>query len=159
MAPPERKKKSMLPVAVIFGIAGIVPLCLGLYVLAERRAFVAAAAESEGEVVAIVLASSKARTGGDDLNSYAPRVRFTTASGQPVEFQASAASSDTGYRVGDRVAVLYLPDAPDNASINSFFHLWIFPTILLGLGGVFTLLGAGLGVLVYKERRSAEVAH
>lgn len=158
MTPPEKKKKSMLPVALIFGLVGIIPLCLGLYVLAERRAFVATALESEGEVVAIVLATSKARTGGDDLNSYAPRVRFVTATGQPVEFQASAASSDTGYRVGDRVPVLYLPDAPDNASINTFFHLWIFPTILLGLGGVFTLLGAGLGALVYKERSTGRPA-
>jgi len=153
MTLPDKKKASLFPVALVFGIVGLVPLCLGLYVYSERRNFVSTAIESEGEVVEIVRASSKARTGGDDLNSYAPKVRFVTASGEAVEFQASVSSGDPGYRVGDRAAVLYLPDSPEGAIINSFFHLWLAPTLLLGLGGGCTVLGVLLALLAFRERR------
>ena len=40
--------------------------------------------------------------------------------------------------------VLYDEAAPNNASIRGFFSLWGGPVILGGLGGLFSLIGAGM---------------
>lgn len=49
-------------------------------------------------------------------------------------------SSFSGDDVGKRVDVVYLPDNPQNASINSFFHLWFYPTLFLVFGILYYIL-------------------
>lgn len=153
----SQKKGSLLLVALIFGVVGILPLGLGAYVYTDISSFEAIAIPSEGEVTEIFLATSKARAGGSDLNSYAPKVAFTTKDGTLVEYRASASSSDPGYKVGDTVPILYDPNEPERAKINSFFHMWLFPTILLSVGSLFTALALLIVVLDFKERKALTV--
>lgn len=60
---------------------------------------------------------------------YSPVVEFT-ANGRPVRFEGGNASSPPAYRVGQEVKVLYNPQDPDDASIDSFYELWLVPAIL-----------------------------
>ena len=49
-------------------------------------------------------------------------------------------SSFSGDDVGKRVDIVYLADNPQNASINSFFHLWFYPTLFLVFGILYYIL-------------------
>jgi hypothetical protein len=49
-------------------------------------------------------------------------------------------SSFSGDDVGKRVDIVYLADNPQNASINTFFHLWFYPTLFLAFGILYYIL-------------------
>ncbi len=61
---------------------------------------------------------------------YSPIIEFTAPNGRPVRFESSNASSPPAYRIGQEVEVLYNPNDPNDASINSFYELWLVPAIL-----------------------------
>lgn len=147
------EKRSLLLVALVFGVVGVVPLLLGIYIYQQRSLFVAEANSAQGVVVEIFLATSNARTGGEDIKTYAPRVVFFAASNQKVEFRSRASKSDPGYKVGDQVPVLYDPATPEKAKINTFFHLWMLPTIMIAMGGLFSTIAILVAILDWKERR------
>ena len=87
---------------------------------------------------------------------FGPVVHFTSQNGEAVEFVSSTGSNPPSYSRGERVEVLYQPEEPQNAKINSFFSLWGGPVILGGLGGVFFLVGAGLVFAGAREARKDE---
>lgn len=60
---------------------------------------------------------------------YSPVIEFN-ANGRPVRFEGGNASDPPAYRVGQEVEVLYLPDNPSRAAINSFYELWMVSAIL-----------------------------
>jgi hypothetical protein len=82
--------------------------------------------------------------GADERETYAPVIVFITDSGQKVRFTSLASSYPPRYAVGDSVPVLYEANRPDQARIRSFHDLWFMPSLLGGLGLVFTAIGAGL---------------
>ncbi|MFM7424917.1 MAG: DUF3592 domain-containing protein [Elainella sp.] len=92
--------------------------------------FIQTTSRTEGEVVRL-------RAGGAH-----PVVRFSPGDSKSVEFSTSGLIN---YSVGDRVTVLYLPDAQHpsgfRTNIDAAGALW-FPTLLLaGLGGGLALAG------------------
>lgn len=93
----------------------------------STRRFVARAASAPGEVV-------KLNAGGAH-----PQVRFTTAAGRLVEYPQGGMI--WGYRVGDKVEVLYASDNPTgSAVIHTPGALWGFVTIDFLMGAGFVLL-------------------
>jgi hypothetical protein len=82
-------------------------------------------------------------------------VRFVTAREQVVEFTSSSGSFPPAHRVGDSVKVLYDPDNPRKARIDSLSERmsgWFF-AILSILGGLgLTLVG---GIMVVDAVRPA----
>jgi len=82
--------------------------------------------------------------------TYAPVFGYE-ADGQYYENTSSLATSWKSYEIGDEVSVLYSPEDPQSASINSFTSMWLLPTLLFGGGLVFTLGGLGLGAYVAKK--------
>lgn len=88
--------------------------------------FAANAVRAEGEVI-------KLNSGGSH-----PQIRFTANDGQTVEYPQGGLIF--GYSSGDRIRVLYDPQSPRNASIDSFGALWGFPVLLLILGLIFVLV-------------------
>jgi hypothetical protein len=56
-----------------------------------------------------------------------------------------------GFLVGSEVPLLYDPDNQGDVRQDTFNALWLFPSICLGMGGLFTVVGA-VGIL----RRRAE---
>ncbi|MCW5887451.1 MAG: DUF3592 domain-containing protein [Anaerolineales bacterium] len=60
---------------------------------------------------------------------YSPLVEFSM-NGRPMRFEGGNASSPPAYRVGQQVNVVYNPTKPDEASIHSFYEMWLVPTIL-----------------------------
>ena len=95
--------------------------------------FYASGLSTEGEVLEIRITKTtereeidgdRRRTRDVERTSYVPVVRFTTREGREIEFHGRG-GSDTAYKQGDRVAVVYDPERPINARILSFLDLWL----------------------------------
>src|SRR5580698_4095219 len=63
---------------------------------------------------------------GDASHSvaYAPVFKFTTPDGRQHTVQSGAASNPPGFTVGEQVSVLFNPQNPEAADIDSFWQLW-----------------------------------
>ena len=122
---------------LILGIGGLIlagGLALGLgslrHILHGERA--------DGEVIEM-------RREG---NMYAPVVRFRLPSGQMQEVK-DLASGAPDFAVGDKVAILYMPQEPRDFRIDTFDRLW-FSAILVSLFGGFWLLFAAIAWALWR---------
>ena len=129
----------------LFTLFGAVMLAGTFYLSRDTRAFLASAVQAEGKVIELVRSHK----------TYRPVIRFIDRRGQAVEFTSSAGSSPPIYAVGEKVAVLYLPEKPRNAEVDDFFVIWGGLIILGILGIVFFLIGAGLFVATLRRQREA----
>ena len=68
-------------------------------------------------------------------------VEFETAAGDTTRFQGRSGRAGNTFVVGDSVDVLYRPDRPGVARINSILEVWATPLIFGGLFLVFGILG------------------
>jgi hypothetical protein len=83
-----------------------------------------------------------------------PMIAFKTAAGERVSFTASDAQRGSTYYIADAVKVLYHPDHPQDALIDTSARRWTRNT----LAGAATLILLGLGGYVawYASRRRLE---
>jgi len=113
----------------LFAVAG------GLPVLDNMR-FVARAESADGLVVDVV-----------DYGDYYPVVRFYTADERRVQFEASQSAGDPSrWQIGDPVGVLYDPDNPKDAILDTWVSRWGAASIL-PLLGLFIFLMCLAGVI------------
>jgi Protein of unknown function (DUF3592) len=99
------------------------------YLTGEQR-FAATAAHADGIVVGHRVSMSNGKT------TYCPVVRFRTAREQPIQFTSGLCDSNAP-AVGDSVKVLYDPDNPRHAKLDSTLNRlarW-------GFGGAITVVG------------------
>jgi hypothetical protein len=82
-------------------------------------------------------------------NVYSPVVEYTLPSGRTVRFEEDLRSSPPSHRVGDEVEVLYNPENPEEARINSVFNVWFGPGLLLGLGVCFGSVAFLVGLSMF----------
>jgi hypothetical protein len=113
-----------------FLLIGIALLAVALYLYRNTSNFIDSARKAQGTVVA--------------LRSGAPEVKFRTEQGREIQFTSSVSSKPPSYSVGETVEVLYPPDQPDKAEVNSFMTLWLGVIIVGVLGTVFSLIGLAL---------------
>lgn len=73
--------------------------------------------------------------------TYYPQVTFIARSGAAVRFRDRVGSNPPAYRVGEAVAVLYLPQDPGSAMIDRGIWNWIGPGIVL-LAGVVLIISS-----------------
>jgi hypothetical protein len=127
----------------LFAVIGI-GLVVGAWLMFEsRQTFLAAAVPAEGTVVGLDMVRSSSGSRSGSSYSYYPIVRFRTVDGEDVEFRSSSGSNPPSYRRGERVVVLYDPQTPEIAEIDSFFSLWGGILILAFVGVVFGTVGIG----------------
>ncbi len=74
---------------------------------------------------------------------YRPVVRFKPHKGRSVTFTSNLSVRPAPYAVGALVKVLYNPEDPQQAQINSFANLW-FSTLMFAFFGPFCI---GMGLL------------
>jgi Protein of unknown function (DUF3592) len=117
----------------------------GLSLVAARHfirqlAFIRHSAVTDGVVVAL----REERDGMDTQRVRFPRVRFRTASGRDVTFEAGMARGGAAWHIGEVVSVRYLMDHPERAEFDSVAALW-GPTMMFALLAiVFVSVGVGL---------------
>jgi len=120
----------------VFFVIGLGMLIGSYFTIQHTRSFLANAVTTEGVVIDNVL--SRSSTSRDVSYTYHPRVQFRTADGRSIDFVSSIGTSPPSYAVNQRVTVLYDPQNPTNAHINSFASLWVATMVLGILGVVFT---------------------
>lgn len=99
----------------MFRLFGVAFAVLGLGILVHNALFAIGTKQAEGTVIEMV---------GNKQKS--PVVEFN-ANGQRHTFQSRMSSSPPAYSVGEKVSVLYHPEEPARAQIDSFSERWLFP--------------------------------
>ena len=135
---------------VVFGAVGAALLVAAFITLRSARSFESTAVGASGEVIDLAPSYS------DGSATHAPVVRFETPDGREVIFESSVSSHPPAYDIGERVDVLYAPDDPGDAVIDSFWQVYLAPVILGGIGSIFLLIGGGMLVSQIVARRRRE---
>jgi hypothetical protein len=126
-------EQEILP--LIFVGVGATLLLVAAAVLFTVRRFVRNALRTQGTVVRFV-----ERRGHKTGRTYSPVVDFTTQAGQ-FQFTETLSTNPPGYKVGDRVEVLYHWQDHNRARIASAFRLYFLPGLFGLLGIIFTSVG------------------
>lgn len=137
--------------SLLIVLIGIVVLGTGIYSFFYQRAQIAQCSVAIGIVTELI----SVRAGGEFVVSkgaegtkiekkyrYRPEIRFKTHAGRTVKFIAPISTRPSHYAVGDEVEVLYDPENPKEAQINSFLYLWFNTLMLVGFGLFFIGMGA-----------------
>jgi hypothetical protein len=144
-------KTAVVVFGLLFGGIGLGLILGALYTFDHTRSFKAKAMRAEGKVKELVL--SRSGTGSRRSATYSPLVEFDTADGQRIQFTGSVSSNPPAYRPGQQVGVLYLPDDPYSAGIDSFWQQWFLAVLLAGMGSVFATVGIAPIMLAGRAAR------
>lgn len=126
-----------LLLGLLFNALGAFALLVASFSWLRARRLIAESAVATGEVVAL-----NERRGRRVM--YAPVVRFTSPDGRSLEFTDEISRNRPGYRVGDRVRIMYLRRDPTDVRIASRYGLYA-PVFSFALfGAVFAAVGCGL---------------
>ena len=149
----RRPTREFIAGVMIFGAS--ICTVIALASLAYCWHFVRTATRGTGRITQLVESKDK---DGDTL--YTPVFVFRDAAGIEHTVYSSIASYPPSHQVGDSVFVLYSPQSPQDAKIDSFFSLWGLPAITGGLAGFYMPLGLLLRFwprIVQKFRREPPV--
>jgi hypothetical protein len=125
----------------------------GVYFAAFQAELLLHGERAAGVVVELERGTSST-TRGSGAPGWFPIVTFETADGRTVRFRHRTGGNPPDYRKGDRVPVIYLPDAPENALIDEPVRNWLLPVILLVVGAGLTYV-AGRGFIRARRRLAA----
>jgi uncharacterized protein DUF3592 len=120
-------------------------IAVGAPRLVDDLRFVAAAHSTTGVIVEVEMV--------DETDLYRPIVEYTGPDGRRVRFASGQTAGDRStYRVGQSIGVLYAPDNPADARLDTWQSRWASDAILPALGVLLILLGF---VGVWQSRRPA----
>ncbi|WP_026971372.1 DUF3592 domain-containing protein [Aliagarivorans marinus] len=143
--------KAVSIIKYLFSAIGLAMLAGAYFMYSNTQSFVSSAVTTEGVVTQLI------RSRSSDSTSYYPVVRFKIKSGREIEFSSSTGSNPPSYSEGERVEVLYLESAPQEAEINAFFPLWGGVAVLGGLGAIFSIIG--LSIFASKHLKNTNIKH
>lgn len=114
--------------SALFAVIGIGLLVIAAVTGMAKRSFARNAARAQGVVVRL-------NAGGSH-----PEIEFADVSGQRISYPQGGLIF--GYRPGDKVNVLYLPNDPRRtACLDTFGALWFVPSLLAIMGVLFVIAG------------------
>ena len=146
----DRDAKKFPPlIAGIFGLVSAITLIIALISGVGAYRQQSAELSAPGMVVNTVVRTSTDSETGDWTDYSHPVVSFDAANGRHYEIELAEGSYPPEYLTGDSVTILYNPERPQQARIQSSTStmlLWLLPAITGTVGLAF--LGAGL--MVYK---------
>ncbi|WP_445638238.1 DUF3592 domain-containing protein [Nostoc sp. DSM 114161] len=138
----NKDTKFFLIFGSIFAGIGIIIAVTGIIIGLNTRSFVAAAIPAQGTIIELVQRWST--DNGRSSYVYYPVVQYTTRSGESTVFESNTGANPPQFTKGQQVKILYIPDKPDSATIDSWVSLWLSTLILTGLGSIFTLVGGSI---------------
>jgi hypothetical protein len=145
----ETVTAGQIMILLMFGGAGCFMTSVGVRMLMSMRSQVAGATRVPGKVVGY----SAAYEGPPDLSGrdagqeYGyPIVEFTDAQGNRLLGKTSTSSNPPSSKLGAVVTVLYQPQRPGRAEIESFMELWFMPAFFLGGGTLFLTIALAVPI-------------
>ena len=113
----------MLMFVSIAAIAqGVFVGAVAIYLITKTRAFLGRAMRTDALVV-----DALARVSRDHVmraTTFRPVVEFTDETGQNQRVEISLGMSHPSWSQGDTISILYAPDDPKNARLDTFIGLW-----------------------------------
>ncbi len=143
--------KFLILFSSIFGFVGIVMLVGGFLMYQNTAGFVATAVHTQGTVVDISRVWSSSSSGGSYV--YRPIIEFKTKEGADGKFESTNGRNPSPFAKGDVVEILYDPQNPDKAEIDSFGELWVGNLILPGLGIIFFGVALGIWIFMWRSKK------
>ena len=133
---------------LVFGLAGVGMLAGGGYMAGRTLKFQATALAAEGVVVDLI-----EKRDSDGSRTWSPEVEYQTPDGETRTYVSSTSSNPPSWDRGEKVTLRYDPANPERVRLDGFMDNWFGPTILGGLGTVFSLVGFGIIVAAVRKRR------
>ena len=110
--------------------------------------FVSRAVRANGRITELV-----ERHDSDNGNTnFYPVFIFADSNGIEHTIYSNTGSYPPAYHVGDNVGVLYIPNVPEKAAIDSFIYLWLVPL----LTGIMVVGHGTAGIVIWFWPRIAE---
>ncbi len=119
-------------------LAGVILLIVSLVILNHSLRFVRHSERAMG-----VVARLDTLTGGDAGTTYAPVFSLTTRNGQEVIYHYHSSSSPPAWAVGETAMFLYDPEEPSSVRMYTYFGIFSWSIVLMGLAIVLITLGCG----------------
>ena len=121
---------------LIVPLVGLVFLGLGLWWGWDAWTFVQRAQPAQAKVERFEERTKKKRVSGTTRTRtyYAPVFTFQDAKGASHTVTSDTGSGKPAYEVGQPIRVLYDPADPQQARIDAFSELWLFPVAFSGIG-------------------------
>lgn len=158
LQPPSRSNDLLHIMLVGVTVIGAGMVGFGVKSLMDNDCFLAKAAVADGVVVSVVEVVERRRT-GSGVNAeevpetvFYPVVRFTTARGQVVRFQAAQNSNPPHHRIGGSIRVLYDPANPQRVKFDTWRNRRGEGFLLISAGFGLVAIFAALYVLHRSER-------
>ena len=126
-------------ILVISAVCGLPFLGIGLHEAYRNNRDIENFALASGMVVG----NSYANVFNDGQVSgvYLPIVEFVLPDGRKIRFTDRVGSLPPDYEVGASLEIIYNPDNPSNARINSWKRLWLVPVLLMIVGSLPFIVG------------------
>ena len=111
-------------------LAGPALFCLGIVFAIYKMWFISHAVTASGTVIQFVSFENQE----DHSITCRPVFVYSTPDGQTHTVTSNAGANQPEFASGERIKVLYNPNNPNDASINSFGQLWFLPLGFAGVG-------------------------
>ena len=145
-------------IQLAFLVMGLVFAAFGVFLLRQatqrwhdQQRFRANAAFTQGTVIRL---KESGRYRSPSKRTYFPVVQFQ-AGGRTCEFTASIGSNPPSYRQAEIVPVIYNPEDPTKADIDSWQSRWLGVMVFSLVGGAFTLIGVFAPIFFWRSTRRA----
>lgn len=130
---------------IIFFLVGLPFTIVGLFFILDHKKFMAKARKVNGKVVALEKYQSE-NSQNETSTYYRPIIDFSV-SGDSYRLTASIGTGDMKYKIDQRITLLYAPNNPKDAKIDTPMH-YVF-------GGIFVVLGlASCSVFAFEVIRN-----
>ncbi len=152
------QKPMIFPVVIasLFGMVAMIMLVTSVNSAFQTVQRLVKEQSTSGQVVQMVERRVPDDSQKDQYQVYAyPVVTFAMANGQPEQVQLQDGAWPPAYRTGETVTILYNPDQPEQARIQtqtSWLTLWLGP-VLTGLIGLTFLM---ISVVTFRLRRTPD---
>ncbi len=117
---------------VLFFLVGTLLYVGGVFSLTRAFILSRSGARAQGMVIEDVQKTQTDKYGNPYVLHY-PRVQFVAQDRAAYSFVSDMGSGSPGYRIGQRVPVVYDSAHPAAAHIDDFMNTWFAPLVLIGL--------------------------
>ena len=126
---------------LVLGFIGVILLVTATIVSINKVKFLQEAEVTQGGIINYTLERSNgAGAGKPSTTVFYPNVRFVSPDNQTIEFRSGVASNRKPYTLGSSVSVVYNPQNPKEAEINSLMRLWFLPFTLSFMALIFIII-------------------
>jgi len=137
----EREFLIAISAAILFACLGAAAVYFGFYFYNDINSLRKVGIVTEGVILRYEKRKPQDKSRKDDL--YVPVVQFDTEEGKTIVVEGKVEKNKVLQNIcesGERVEVIYDPNNPEHAVINTFAELWFAPLLLWVIGAGFIIV-------------------